>query len=175
MIICGIDPGPTRSAVVRWCTLTQTIFSHILADNTSAWLSNIGIAGEQVVIEDMVGYGQRVGQEVFDTCKWIGRFWERCCWHHGTPVFLSRQQVLKSLGIPPHRKGDSSTDTLVRGQLIVRFGPLLSQAIGHKASPGPLYGLKGDEWSALALALVYADTGISYQGAWHPWETKEEG
>jgi hypothetical protein len=30
------------------------------------------------------------------------------------------------------------------------------KAIGTKKAPGPLYGLKGDEWSALAVALKAA-------------------
>jgi hypothetical protein len=32
-------------------------------------------------------------------------------------------------------------------------------AIGRKAAPGPLYGISRDVWSALAVAVTYADRG----------------
>jgi hypothetical protein len=31
------------------------------------------------------------------------------------------------------------------------------RAIGKKKSPGPLYGIKGDQWAALAVALCLGD------------------
>jgi hypothetical protein len=31
-------------------------------------------------------------------------------------------------------------------------------AIGNKRSPGRLYGLRGDQWQALALAVVWRET-----------------
>ncbi len=154
MLIAALDPGPTHSALVRWDTMTQRITSHAIFANTSPFLSCLGMNGEVVVIEDMVGYGQRVGGEVFLTCKWIGRFWATCLQHHHTPTFLSRPQVLKLLGIGVQEKGK---DALVRGMLIARFGGTKARAIGLKQSPGPLYGIHKDEWSALALALAYVE------------------
>jgi hypothetical protein len=47
-----------------------------------------------------------------------------------------------------------ATDANIRASLIDRYGPGKDSAIGSKRSPGPLYGLKGDEWSALAVALT---------------------
>jgi hypothetical protein len=38
--------------------------------------------------------------------------------------------------------------------LLDRFGPGREVAVGTKRAPGPLYGIKGDEWSALAVALT---------------------
>jgi hypothetical protein len=31
-------------------------------------------------------------------------------------------------------------------------------AIGRKAAPGPLYGVHGDLWASLALAIAWLDT-----------------
>jgi hypothetical protein len=38
-------------------------------------------------------------------------------------------------------------------------------AIGRKASPGPLYGISRDVWSALAIAVTYAIRGGSVEAA----------
>jgi hypothetical protein len=45
----------------------------------------------------------------------------------------------------------------VRASLIDRFGPYKEKAIGKKATPGPLFGIHADEWSALAIAVTWYD------------------
>ena len=47
-----------------------------------------------------------------------------------------------------------ANDANIRAAIIDRFGPGKEKAIGKKSAPGPLYGIKGDEWSALAVALT---------------------
>jgi hypothetical protein len=47
-----------------------------------------------------------------------------------------------------------ATDANIRAALLDRFGPGREIAVGTKRAPGPLYGIKGDEWSALAVALT---------------------
>ena len=48
-------------------------------------------------------------------------------------------------------------DANVRQALIDRFGPGKELAIGRKAAPGPLYGMTGDCWAALGVAVTDAD------------------
>jgi len=48
-------------------------------------------------------------------------------------------------------------DANIRQALIDRYGPGKALAVGLKATPGPLYGLTGDCWSALAVAVTAAD------------------
>jgi hypothetical protein len=38
--------------------------------------------------------------------------------------------------------------------LIDRFAPGKDKPVGRKVTPGPLFGSKGDEWSAIAIALT---------------------
>ena len=47
----------------------------------------------------------------------------------------------------------AAKDTNIRQALIDHYGGSKAEAIGVKAKPGPLYGIKADEWSALAIAL----------------------
>jgi hypothetical protein len=46
----------------------------------------------------------------------------------------------------------------VRQALIDKFGPGKELAIGKKASQGPLYGLTGDFWAALGVAVTASET-----------------
>jgi hypothetical protein len=48
-------------------------------------------------------------------------------------------------------------DAIIRQVLIDRFGPGKDKAIGKKKTPGPLFGIVGDQWAALALAVTFAD------------------
>src|SRR3990167_6090451 len=49
-------------------------------------------------------------------------------------------------------------DGNIRAALIDRFGPGKDRAIGRKATPGPLFGVSSDVWSALAIAVTFTDT-----------------
>ena len=69
------------------------------------------------------------------------------------PVVLLPRQTVKATLCHDTRAKDAN----VRQALLDRFGG--SAAIGRKATPGPLYGVSRDVWSALALAVCYAETG----------------
>ena len=90
-----------------------------------------------------------VGREVFETVYWIGRFAQAA-----QPV----EHTLVSRGaVKMHLCGSKrAKDSNIRQALIDRFGG--SAAIGRKADPGPLYGISGDVWSALAVAVTWYDT-----------------
>jgi len=85
---------------------------------------------------------------VFDTCVWIGRFLEACFTPgHNKPVLVYRRDVKL------HFCHDSrAKDSNIRQAILDKFGGRAA-AIGKKKTPGPLYGIKGDMWSALAIAL----------------------
>ena len=103
-----------------------------------------------LAVEMIASYGMPVGAEVFETCVWIGRFIER--WDANFRL-VYRREVKLHLTESPRAK-----DANVRAALIDKFGPGKDRAVGLKASPGPLYGIAGDCWSALGVAVTAAET-----------------
>ncbi len=95
------------------------------------------------------GAASMCGAEVFETVRWAGRFEEAC---HPIPVVsLTRKAVVLHL-CHDQRAGDPN----IRRVLLDRFGG--DGAKGTKAHPGPLYGISGDVWAALAVAVTYAES-----------------
>lgn len=151
--ILAIDPGPTQSA---WLEMAghPVIFGMMLNADILTMLRGyadpmIGIPLGAVVIEQIESYGMAVGREIFETVRWAGRFEEAA---QPSPVVLMPRRSVKL-----HLCGSArAKDANVRQALLDRFGGQ-SAAMGRKAAPGPLYGVSKDVWSALALAVTYAD------------------
>ncbi len=143
--VLAIDPGTFRSAWLRYDGSRPQGFG-ITANEILAKALRTGGLPDVVVIEKIESYGMIVGAEVFDTAFWTGRFAEAA--DRVPVVMLPRRAVKLALC------GDSrAKDANIRQALIDRFGG--SAAIGRKASPGPLYGIHRDVWSALAIAVTY--------------------
>ena len=97
--------------------------------------------------------------QAMETLWWSGRFAEAAM-----PVELvrvTRDEVKRKLLDGARVK---SADSVIRGLLIDRYAALVGDplggkaaAIGTKAKPGPLHGIKADAWQALALAVAYMD------------------
>lgn len=159
MAILAIDPGPEQSACVLYDDGEIVAFDKV--ENTAMFTKlfeaqNIPGPMQVMVIEQVAAMGMSVGAEVFETVFWSGRFaqaWREVGgqWHR-----LKRHEV------KTHLCGNQrAKDANIRQALIDRFGPGKDKAIGRKASPGPLYGITKDCWSALALAVTFADTRAS--------------
>lgn len=154
MRIFAIDPGPKESAWVLWDG--ARILSSGKERNSDLRL-RVGLVSHRLplpdicAIEMIASYGMAVGREVFETCVWIGRFLERWdCDPHARLVY--RRDVKLHLCGSMRAK-----DPNVRQALLDRFGGRAA-AVGKKAAPGPLYGVSGDVWSALAVAITAAET-----------------
>lgn len=108
-----------------------------------------------VAIEMIAGMGMTVGQEVFDTCVWVGRFWEIALRSGGYEPkrIYRREEKLYLCGRL------SAKDKNIRQALIDRYG-----VVGTKANPGFFYvnGVKfaKDMWAAMAVAVTYFDKYI---------------
>jgi hypothetical protein len=154
--ILAIDPGNEESA---WAYLDN---GKLDGAGKAANASVLEMLSEHdpelydvLAVEMIASYGMAVGREVFDTCVWIGRFVE--AWHrHGGTFRLVYRKDVKLFHCQTIRANDAN----IRAALIDRFGPGKERAIGTKKAPGPLYGIKGDEWSALAVALT-ADEAVA--------------
>lgn len=147
MRILAVDPGTTQSAFVTWNgTALVDEYGLVTNDALLAYLHRLRPL-PVVVLEQIESFGMPVGREVFTTVKWCGRFIEACEQGGGRWAEVPRRQV--KLHICGHAR---ATDANIRQALIDRIGP-----IGTKKSPGPLHGLKGHEFQALAVAVTYYD------------------
>jgi hypothetical protein len=150
MTVFAIDPGPTQSAYVIFDGRSVTEFAKIGNDEMLYRCGLMWDTGCVLVVEQVAAMGMSVGAEVFETVFWSGRFCERWNreWHR-----LKRHQVKMHLCGNMRAK-----DANIRQSLLDRFGPGKELAVGTKKKPGPLYGVSGDCWSALAVAVTWWDT-----------------
>ena len=149
--ILAIDPGPEQSAALRYDAVSHEVDCIGILPN-GLLLNSLGPVGRhdtRLAIEMIASYGMPVGKEVFETCVWIGVFKRE--W--GRPVEMVYRREVKLHLCNSVRAKDAN----IRQALIDRFGPGKERAIGLKASPGPLYGIKADLWAALGVAVTVAD------------------
>jgi len=141
--ILAIDPGNTQSAYV----LIDHTYRPILfgkCDNEEI-LDVIDTYIVTTVVEMVASYGMPVGAEVFETCVWIGRFWQAA--DHRTKTKIYRKDVKMNICHSMKAK-----DSNIRQALIDRFGK-----VGVKKNPGWFYGFKADIWAAYAVGVTYLD------------------
>lgn len=146
-LILAIDPGNEMSAYVLWDG--QSIKHHAKVDN-GALLYTIGngvLLCDVLVIEQIASYGMAVGESVFETVFWSGRFAQ--VFHAQLkPVFRLKRMEVKMHLCHSSRAKDGN----IRQALIDRLG-----LPGTKKNPGGTYGIHADEWAALAVAVTWWD------------------
>lgn len=151
--ILAIDPGTEQSAWVLYDGSEVLDFGIDSNEEMLCALTPLSESPErpELAIEMVACYGMPVGAETFETCLWIGRFIER--FGGGEKVY--RKDVKMHLCHSMRAK-----DGNVRQALIDKFpatgGGKVPQ-IGTKKQPGPLYGVASHVWSALAVAVTYAE------------------
>lgn len=159
MHLFALDPGYEQSALVE--LQGHQLGRKLLVPNAELldwlaaegrWWTSLQRDLPLLVIEQVESYGLVVGRETFETCHVAGRFHQ--AWTHwgGKVDRMPRRIVKLALCGTPR-----ATDAHIRQALIDRFGPSKQQAIGLKASPGPLFGVRKDEWQALALGVAYQE------------------
>jgi hypothetical protein len=139
--LLAVDPGPTDSGYVV-LTTTNRIAEHGIEPNHVV-VNIVADWGHTIAIEWFSSYGMPVGAEVFDTCMWVGRYIQAA--HDPDQVqLITRTQV--KLAVCGNA---AAKDPNIRQALIDLHGPA-----GRKANPGPTYGIRSHEWSALAVATA---------------------
>ncbi len=153
MIILAIDPGSRQSAWLVYNTLSKEIDDFGITENYELKTRLKKFYCSLLVIEMIASYGMPVGADIFETCTWIGRFEEA----FGT----SNSKRVYRMDVKMHLcKNSRAKDSNVRQAIIDRYEPTGGGAIpqiGIKAKQGPLYGVTEDVWSALAIAITFAE------------------
>jgi hypothetical protein len=154
MRILAIDPGNIESAFVIWDG--NIIFRIGKLKNEDLLIMFNSCVYDNCVIEMIDSYGMPVGQEVFDTCVWIGRFYEFL-----TPRIDNKISLIKRGEVKLHLcESRRAKDSNIMQTLIDRFGDVNKHgkySKGTKKDPGFFYGFVADEWAAFALAVTYFD------------------
>jgi hypothetical protein len=156
-LLLAIDPGPEQSAFVLYNVLSYRPHAWAKIPNDELLTLLDDTLAESLAIEMIASYGMPVGAEVFETCVWIGRFTER--WRTSGIRRCTEVRRVTRIQVKSHLcHSAKANDSNVRAALIDRYGPGKEKAIGLKAGPGPLYGLTGDCWAALGVAITATET-----------------
>ncbi|MCC8063712.1 MAG: hypothetical protein LIO70_01340 [Clostridiales bacterium] len=158
MKILAIDPGNVQSAycLVDRVTLRPMDFDILENEELRHYLRQMPFQeGDRAAIEMIASYGMAVGREVFDTCRWIGRFEETL-----TRRLLAPPTLIYRMAEKQHICHDSrAKDANIRRALIDRFATHdLKTGRGTKKNPDWFYGFRADIWAAYAVAVTYAET-----------------
>ena len=145
-MIFAIDPGPEKSA---WVVLDERLkpqdFGIYPNDKLLAHLP-LAPASSDFVVEMVASYGMPVGKDVFETCVWIGRFWE------AARGMRSRSRIYRIEEKTALCRDSRAKDGNLRQALLDLFGP-----VGTKKAPGWFYGVSKDVWAAVAVGVTWAD------------------
>jgi hypothetical protein len=149
-VIFAVDPGPAKSAFVLFDG--EIIWSRGIVDSELLIplipLPTHADPNVIVAVEHLQCFGLAVGAEVFETAYWIGEIRRACRYREVTFVKVMRSEVKMHLC-----RSMKAKDANIRQALIDLFGPP-----GVKKNPGKTYGMSGDMWSALAIAVTAFDT-----------------
>lgn len=181
MVVIGIDPGPEKSGVVVFnASSNEVIWSADDLDNKvvlvqlreGGWWPH-AMTVDVVFVETIEAMGLTVGKSTFQTMKWVGRFieaWEGVganCGGGGVIYEVSRgdEKVFLCGAVtfrnPSTGKSKAVSDAQIKAAIKDKFpatGGGKNPVVGTKRKPGPLYGVKGHAWSALAVALTGLET-----------------
>jgi hypothetical protein len=153
MKITGIDPGSEQTALVIFDnSLNYILFKEIVANHLLIKMIVENMLPEikytKIVIEKVASYGMPVGESVFQTVRWYGRFEQALSERTNDKIeYITRNEV-KNILCHSSRANDSN----IRQALIDRLGKP-----GTKKKPGVTYGITKDLWAALAVAIAFSD------------------
>jgi len=139
--LLAVDPGNVESGFVvlepsNWIADKGIVENAVMLAIISDWRG-------ELAIERITNYGMVVGQSIFETCVWHGRFIQAYA-EPDRVVRVPRQDVKRHLCHSTQAK-----DKNVNSRLLDLWGPK-----GRKADPGPTFGMAGDMWAALGVAAT---------------------
>ena len=150
--VLAIDPGNKESG---WCLMVDYFPVAFGKGPNEELLAIIDYMEDyhEVVIEMVASYGMPVGETVFETCRWIGRF-EQVAREIGCKVsFVKRKEYVTELC-----GSSKAKDSNVTQYLVDRFAKdTPNKGKGTKKAPGWFYGFKADIWQSYAIGVYYTD------------------
>jgi len=149
--IIAIDPGNIESAYVVMQDFKIISFGKIANALFLPKMQEVIQKYENIdcYIEMVASYGMSVGQTVFDTCVWIGRFYESWSWMSGEqPKLIYRKDIKMH-----HCNATFAKDSNIITALKDKYGEK-----GTKANKGFFFGVSKDVWQAIALATFILET-----------------
>lgn len=160
MNIIAIDPGNLKSAFVIWDgEMPIILFGKVpnaeLKDLLIEWHWGPRCLEYEVVIEKIACMGMAVGEDVFETVFWSGRFAETL-YYNETPWHRMKRHEVKMHLCGSTRAKDSNIITAI----VDRFDPerlFGKYGKGKKDNNGPFFGFSKDVWQAMGLAVTWFD------------------
>ena len=156
MRVLAIDPGNKESG---WCILHDYKpfkFGKCPNNEMLKVIRMETLNYDEVVIEMVASYGMPVGETVFDTCRWIGKFEQAIAYidsYDHEISFVKRKEYVTELCGSSRAK-----DSNVIQYLIDRFAKdTPNRGKGTKRAPGWFYGVSKDVWQAIAIGVYYTD------------------
>jgi hypothetical protein len=151
MTVIGIDPGPVQSAYVIWDGEKAQPFE-LLENGDLLRVVDGAVRGyvDEMVIEKVACYGMPVGDSVFETVFWSGRFAQ--AWHkeaHRIPRKDVKMHLCQNM---------RAKDGNIIQALKDRFEPEL---LPRQRPKGILKGISKDVWQALAVAVTWYDKNLT--------------
>lgn len=166
-MIFAIDPGPERSGWVQWGRQFDGMMplGVGLIDSGADWenedvlaLARVASHRDTILVEEVLPF-ECAGRPIVHSIRFTGRLEEIAHSARATFHVLPYHKVRVHLTGNPRAK-----ESAVRAAVLERFGGSDKLAKGTKKEPGPLYGISGHAWSALALALAHIDLAGVDQG-----------
>lgn len=152
--VLGVDPGTEESGYALYDPENNTVEYAGIADNRELEsLIPSEFAADRYACEWVESFGMPVGKEIFETVHFIGRLSTRTLFYR-----VTRKEVKLHLCNSARAK-----DKNIRQAILDRFEPTgggKTPQIGTKSKPGPLYGMSSHKWSALAVAITFAETKL---------------
>ena len=168
--IFAIDPGTTESGfcLVDYETMKPLQFGKVRNEDLLDILREACWRAEPedftLCVEMIASYGMPVGQEVFDTCVWIGRFHQLAFEEYNDlDKFYSDEKPSIHY---VYRKDEKmvlcgsmkANDANIRRALIDKYAQHdFRSGKGTKNNPDWFYGFKKDVWAAYAVAVCWKE------------------
>lgn len=161
-MIIAIDPGSEESGyVILDEDLRPQEFGKITNDELLGVIGAVDANNQtyskgevHMAIEMVACYGMPVGKEVFDTCVWIGRFWEAAWSMKKTKIYRKDEKINLCQSM-------KANDANITQALVDRFATgQKNHGKGTKKDPSYFFGFKKDIWQAYAVGVTYHDLYI---------------